>query len=100
MLETGKQWTVTADFALLNDKNNTIQLKDNVVMQQQNIESAVTIRTQSMTIYTKTQIAQTDVLVDITQGNSQLRSTGMIYNNRTSELELTSEVNGYYLPYE
>ena len=30
MLEAGKQWIVTADFALLNDKNNTIQLKDNV----------------------------------------------------------------------
>lgn len=100
MLETGKQWTVTAEFALLNDKNNTIQLNDNVVMQQQNIEPAVTIRTQSMMIYTKSQVAKTDVLVDITQGKSQLTSTGMIYNNKTSELELTSEVNGYYLPYE
>jgi len=100
MLEPDKQWTVTADFALLNDKKNTIQLNDNVVMQQQNIEPAVTIRTHSMLIYTKTQIAQTDVQVEITQGNSQLTSTGMIYNNKTSELELTSSVNGYYLPYE
>ena len=100
MLESGNEWLITADFALLNDKTNTIQLRDNVFMQQQNIEPAATIRTQSMTINTETQIAQTDVKVEFTQGNSQLTSTGMIYNNKTSELELTSSVNGHYLPYE
>jgi len=100
MLESGNEWVITADFALLNDKKNTIQLRDNVFMQQQNIEPAATIRTQSMTIHTNTQIAQSDVKVEFTQGKSQLTSTGMIYNNKTSELELTSSVNGHYLPYE
>jgi LPS export ABC transporter protein LptC len=100
MLESGKQWKVSADFALLNDKRNTIQLKENVVMQQQNIEPAVTIRTQSMLIHTKTQVAETDAQVDITQGKSKITSTGMIYNNITSKLELTSSVSGYYLPYD
>jgi len=100
MLEAGKQWKVSADFALLNDNKNTIQLKDNVVMQQQNIEPAVIIRTQSMLIHTETQIAETDVQVDITQGKSKITSTGMIYNNITSKLELTSSVSGYYLPYD
>jgi len=100
MLEAGKQWKVSADFALLNDNKNTIQLRDNVVMQQQNIEPAVTIRTQSMLIHTETQIAETDVHVDITQGKSKITSTGMIYNNITSKLELTSSVSGYYLPYD
>lgn len=100
MLESGKQWIVTAEYALLNEKKNTIQLKNNVVMQQKNTEPTVTIRTQSMLFHTKTQIAQTKEQVDITQGKSQLKSTGMIYNNKTSELELTSSVSGYYLPYE
>ena len=100
MLESGKQWKVSADFALLNDKGNTIQLKENVVMQQQNIEPAVTIRTQSMLIHTITQVAETDAQVDITQGESKITSTGMIYNNITSKLELTSSVSGYYLPYD
>lgn len=100
LLEEGKQWLVTAESALLNDKKNTIRLKDNVIMQQQNVEPAVTIKTQSMTLHTKTQIARTTAHVDITQGNSQLTSTGMIYNNKTSELELTSSVSGYYLPNE
>jgi lipopolysaccharide export system protein LptC len=100
LLEAGKQWKVSADFALLNDNNNTIQLRDNVVMLQQNIEPAMTIRTQSMMIHTNSQIAETDAEVDITQGNSKLTSSGMIYNNITSKLELTSSVSGYYLPYE
>ncbi|GMR01292.1 MAG: hypothetical protein BMS9Abin19_0661 [Gammaproteobacteria bacterium] len=100
LLDSDKQWIISADFARVNDKKNTIQLKDNVVMQQQNIEPAVTIRTQSMLIHTQTQIAQTQAQVNITQGKSQLTSTGMIYNNITSELELPSNVSGYYLPYK
>jgi lipopolysaccharide export system protein LptC len=100
LLESGNQWIINADSALLNDKNDTIQLMNNVVMQQQNIEPAVTIRTQSMLLHTKTQIAETQVQVDIKQGKSQLTSTGMIYNNITSELELNSSVSGFYLPYD
>jgi len=53
-----------------------------------------------MLIHTKTQIAQTRTQVKITQGKSQLTSTGMIYNNKTSELELSSNVSGFYLPYD
>lgn len=100
LLETGKQWIVSADFAFINDKKNTILLSDDVIMQQQNIEPAITIRTQSMLIHTRTQIAETRAQVDITQGKSQLTSTGMIYNNMTSELELSSSVSGFYLPYD
>ena len=97
LLDPDKPWIVRADFALINDKKNTIQLENNVVMQQ-DIEPAVIIRTQKMLIHTKTQIAQTQARVDITQGKSQLTSTGMIYNNITSELELLSRVSGFYLP--
>lgn len=100
LLQAGKQWIISADFALINDKNETIQLKKNVVMQQQNSEPAVTIRTQTIMIHTSTQIAKTLAQVDITQGKSHLQSIGMIYNNITGELELSSSVNGYYLPYE
>jgi len=100
LLDSDKQWKISADFALVNDKKNTIQLKDNVLMQQLNIEPALTIRTPNILIHTKTQIAQTQAQVDITQGESQLTSTGMIYNNITSELELISSVSGFYLPYD
>lgn len=100
LLDSDKQWIVSASFALINNKKNTIQLEKNVVMQQQNTKPAVIIRSQHMLIHTKTQIAQTQTQVDITQGKSQLTSTGMIYNNKTSELELSSSVSGFYLPYD
>ena len=100
LLDADKQWVVSAGFALINNKNNTIQLEKNVLMQQQDIEPAIIIHSQHMLIHTKTQIAQTQTQVAITQGKSQLTSSGMIYNNKTSELELSSSVSGFYLPYD
>jgi lipopolysaccharide export system protein LptC len=100
LLQTDNQWIVSADSATINDKSETIKLNTNVIMQQQNTEPATTIRTQTLTINTKTQIAKTRALVTITQGNSQLQSNGMIFNNITSQLQLTSSVNGYYLPHD
>lgn len=99
-LRTNSQWKVSADKAILNDSKETVRLIDNVVMQQQNIEPAITIRTQNLFINTVTKVAQTRDNVDITQGNSHLKSIGMVYKNFSSELELSSHVNGYYLPYD
>jgi len=100
LLLADNQWLVSADSATINDKSEIIKLNGNVVMQQQNVEPATTIRTQTLTIHTKTQIAKTRALVTVTQGNSQLKSNGMIFNNITSQLELTSNVNGYYSPHD
>lgn len=100
LAQPDRQWIVVADKAIVNEKNNTIRLHANVVMEQQNTEPAVTIRTQTLLIHTNTQIAETRAQVDITQGKSRLTSKGMIFNNITSKLELSSNVNGYYLPYE
>lgn len=100
LIQENGQWKINADNAIINDKNDTILLENNVVMQQQNFEPAVTIRTQQLLINTKTQIAQTQALVNITQGQSLLKSDGMIFNNVTSELELSSNVSGYYVPYD
>jgi lipopolysaccharide export system protein LptC len=94
------QWKISANSAIINDKNETIQLEKNVVMQQQNIEPAVTIHTQNLLIHTKTQIAQTDAQVEIMQGRSHFKSKGMVYNNISSQLELTSNVSGHYLSYD
>jgi len=98
LLQQSGQWKVSADSAIINDKEETIQLDSNVVMQQQNIEPAITFRTQSLLLDTKTQIAQTNEPVEIIQGISSIKSHGMIFNNMTHELELSSNVNGYYQP--
>ncbi|MBL4711212.1 MAG: LPS export ABC transporter periplasmic protein LptC [Gammaproteobacteria bacterium] len=100
LLQKSGQWTITAENAVLNNSNKTIQLNDHVIMQQQNRELASTIRTQSLLIHTQKQIAQTSALVEITRGKSLIRSTGMTYNNLTSELELSSKVSSHYLPNE
>lgn len=100
LLDTESPWVISADSALVNDKNNTVVLKNNVLMQQKNIEPAIAIRTQSLLIHTKTQVAQTQAQVTITQGKSQLTSNGMIYHHITSELELNANVSGFYLPYD
>jgi len=98
LLRQSGQWKVSADNAVINNKEETIQLDTNVVMQQQNIEPAITFRTQSLLLDTKTQIAQTTQAVEIIQGISSIKSHGMIFNNMTHELELSSNVNGYYQP--
>lgn len=100
LLGENRQWKVSADKAIINDRNETLRLIDNVVMQQQNIEPAVIIRTHKLLINSSTQITQTQAQVDITQGKSRIKSKGMIFNNITSELRLLSNVNGYYLPYD
>lgn len=100
ILQNNGQWKVDADNAIINDKNETLVLKDNVVMQQQNVEPTVTIRTQRLEIDTKKQIAKTREQVEITQGQSRMTSEGMVFNNITSEIKLSSNVSGYYLPYD
>jgi LPS export ABC transporter protein LptC len=54
LLQKNGQWKISADNAIINNKNETIQLNNNVIMQQQNIEPAITIRTQRLLINTKT----------------------------------------------
>lgn len=100
LLEEGKQWKVSADAALVNNRKHTIRLKNNVLMQQQNTEPALVIRTQKLLINTRQQLARTNDIVDIEHGKSYLQARGMVFNNISSKLQLKSQVKGYYLPYE
>ncbi len=100
LLQADAQWVISADNAILNDKKNTILLNNNVFMQQQNVEPAVNIRTQSLLLHIQTQLAQTQTPVKITQGASQTKSDGMIFNNLTSQLELSPNVTTVVLPHE
>jgi lipopolysaccharide export system protein LptC len=92
------RWRLSANSALLDDANETVEFIDDVVMQQLETEPAVTLHTQRVMIDTRTQIAQTDSPVKVIQGESELNSIGMIYNNKTNVLELLSRVQGYIQP--
>ncbi len=103
LLQTGKQWKISADSAIVNNENETIQLHNNVVMQQQSASTEkvnektqpeITIRAPNLLIHTRKQIAETQAMVTITHGSSQLSSNGMVFNNITNELELSSNVHG------
>ena len=96
LFQENKHWEISADNAIINEKKQTIQLETNVLMQQQYIENAITIRTQYLLIHTNTQIAQTETTVNITHGNSRLTSDGMVFNNTTNQLELSSNVSGRF----
>ena len=92
------QWRLSANTALLDDTNETVEFIDDVVMQQLETEPAVTVHTQRIVIDTRSQVAQTDSPVKVIQGESEINSVGMIYNNRTNVLELLSRVQGYFQP--
>ena len=112
LLQPNKQWKISADSAIVNDKTETIQLNDNVVMQQLSTNNAasnatletnptnesargkITIHTPNLLIHTRKQIAETRARVTVTQGNSKISSTGMVFNNISNEIELSSNVHG------
>lgn len=100
LLKADEEWQITAETAIINDEKETILLNKNVEMRQKNSSPAIIIRTQDMMIQTETQVASTRSGVELTRGESRLLSKGMIFDNRSSELELLSDVKGYYLPDE
>jgi LPS export ABC transporter protein LptC len=90
-------WLVSAKRGNIDQTSTWVVLKEDVVMLQQDAENPVRIRTSQLRFNTKTQIADTDKPVDIDQGNSVLKSNGMIFNNTTGKLELLAGVNGTYV---
>ena len=66
-------------------------------MLQTNTSTPMRLETSKMSFNTRTQIANTDRQVDITQGEISLRSNGMVFNNVTGNLELLAGVNGTYV---
>jgi LPS export ABC transporter protein LptC len=90
-------WLVSAKRGNIDQTSTWVVLKEDVVMLQQDTENPVRIRTSQLRFNTKTQIADTDKPVDIDQGNSVLKSNGMIFNNTTGKLELLAGVNGTYV---
>jgi LPS export ABC transporter protein LptC len=90
-------WVISARRGKIDDNNIWVTLNEDVIMQQTNSDSPLLLKTSKMRFNTKTQIAHTDRRVDITQGLLSLKSNGMVYNNKTGNLELLAGVNGIYV---
>lgn len=90
-------WVISARSGIIDNENTWITLYDNVVMLQKNSAAPVTLKTSKLRFNTKTQVADSDKPVDITQGALSLKSNGLKFNNITGNLELLAGVNGTYV---
>jgi lipopolysaccharide export system protein LptC len=90
-------WVISASKGTIDDDNTWVTLSKDVVMLQNNTEAPLQLKTSRMRFNTKTQIAHSNRRVDITQGALSLKSNGMVFNNKTGDLELLAGVNGIYV---
>lgn len=90
-------WVISARSGTIDNDNTWVTLIDDVVMLQTDAAVPLKLTTSKMRFNTKTQIADTDRQVDITQGGLAVRSNGMKFNNVTGTLELLAGVNGVYV---
>lgn len=91
-----KSWVISARNGVIDDSNTWVTLKEDVVMLQTDTVTPLKLTTSKLRFNTKTQIANTDQKVDITQGALSVKSNGMKFNNITGNLELLAGVNGIY----
>ena len=90
-------WVISARRGKIDDNNIWVTLNEDVVMLQTNSDNPLQLKTSKMRFNTKTQIAHSDKRVDITQGALSLKSNGMVFDNKTGDLELLAGVNGIYV---
>ena len=90
-------WVISARRGKIDDDNTWVTLNEDVVMLQNNTDNPLQLKTSKMRFNTKTQIAHSDKRVDITQGALSLKSNGMVFNNKTGNLELLAGVSGIYV---
>lgn len=90
-------WMISANNGNIDNDNTWVTLSNDVVMLQKNSDAPLQLKTSKMRFNTKTQIAHSDKRVVITQGALSLKSNGMVFNNKTGDLELLAGVNGIYV---
>ncbi|GMV03120.1 MAG: LPS export ABC transporter periplasmic protein LptC [Burkholderiaceae bacterium] len=92
--------TVRAERGSTDADGNETLLTGNVVLVREADagEPAMTIRTDSATIYSETEIARTDRPVRIERGDSVLTGVGMEFNNAARSLQVESRVQLTWQP--
>ncbi len=90
-------WVISANHGTIDNDNIWVTLNDDVVMLQKNADNPLKLRTRKMRFNTKTQIANSNQQIHITQGALSLKSNGMIFDNINNKLELLAGVNGIYV---
>ena len=90
-------WLISANSGEIDDANQRILLRGEVVLQQQDKSQPIRLETGQLEIDTRQQIAKSMQSVSIIQQQFHLQSKGMILNNATGKLELLNSVKGSYV---
>ena len=97
-LKQGDQhWLISARTGEIDDNNQRITLRGNVVLLQQDKPQPIRLETEQLEIDTRQQIAKSTQTVSIIQQEFNLQSEGMILNNASGQLELLNSVKGHYV---
>jgi len=93
-------WYVTADHGISKDGTNWIYLWGNVVIHQPITggHPDTKITTTSMIIHPKTETAETDQPVTITQPDTQIQGIGLNADFKHNTFNMKSKPHGYYQP--
>ncbi|GLQ31297.1 LPS export ABC transporter periplasmic protein LptC [Litoribrevibacter albus] len=92
--QQGTEWTAEAEQGQANLDSDIIVLKDQVKIDRNTADQTVRLRTSELSIDTKQNIAENDVLTVIHSGNSYIESKGFQTNLNTNETLLKANVRG------
>jgi lipopolysaccharide export system protein LptC len=90
--------TIRSERAQVNSDNSQVHLYDNVHMDRpaSPTNEPMHAKTEYLLVLPDDDVMRTDKPVELTLGRSKLTGTGMMANNATRELRLTSNVHGTY----
>ncbi len=80
----------TSDTATMKEHGNLVILRGNAHIHRFPTaeNSALDVRSEELTVLPEEDIIKTDKLADVKQGNSKMKGQGMIYNNKTQQLNV------------
>ena len=97
LIQGDHRWMISANTGEIDDKNERIILRGEVVLLQQDKKQPIRLETERLEIDTRQQIAKSTLAVSIIQQGFNLQSRGMILNNATGQIELLNSVKGNYV---
>ncbi len=104
--DDGEVWVVRSVAGTHYENDKRMVLKNDVVISpiantttsSNNSSDFTTISTSQLTLFTDTNIAQTDKPVEVINSHSQINAVGMIINIDLKRVEFLSQVNAKYEP--
>ena len=94
LTEGNHRWRITANNGEIDDTNQRITLRGEVVLLQQDEQQPLQLETEKLEIDIRQQTAKSTQTVRIIQQGFNLQSEGMILNNATGKIELLNNVKG------